>query len=108
MFRPDCRIYLVYSKWDEVVSGNLDEELQPLLTRFEGEIGDLLSKTTQGPGFFRVAASPKLSPELGIGYGLEELVNHWLTKLGRKMPQAIDLARPQRIAVREFDRYRRS
>lgn len=72
-------IQVVVSKWDLVVSGESELEVEERLTEVEEDVRQAHDRQVRALWFGRAAASPIAKPDLKIAYGVENMFTQWVT-----------------------------
>ena len=90
MIGVDTALELVYSKWDEVEASHT-EDLSLAIQNFDEQLQQTVAPQLLSLRIHRTAASPKKNPNLGVGWGVESLID---ACTGRPRAPNFDVAAP--------------
>ena len=76
MLRPDCRIEVVFAKWDVVITNTAQEALASFILDTRKALQETAAKLAN-PQFFEIAARPRNS-RVPFAFGLPTLLRYWL------------------------------
>jgi hypothetical protein len=81
MIRADCLVQVVWSRFDYFVEEEANRRHQVFRTNVESELRGTFGKAIPKLVFGQVAARPLRARQLGIGYGVCELLKQWAVGL---------------------------
>lgn len=98
-------LQVVVSKYDEVLTSNLRENIQEEVKKFEERVNVTYGSILATVSVVHVAASPQKSPDLGVGYGVDRLLNIWTSHPQGGIGYPDDWGYTTQGALREADRF---